>query len=90
VFDLGSARTRLEAVDVARSHLEKAAEALLGAKVKNVRVNKAMAMCRKELTDFHHVVEYSIRKRENRIADHQPTRSQGPKVPECEEQVPCT
>ena len=62
MFDLISAKRRLAAVDMARQLLQEAADWLNGADVKNVRVAKAMAMIRTELTDYHHVTEYAIRK----------------------------
>lgn len=86
MFDLEQAQRRLEAVDRARQLLAEASEAIAEADVKNVRVAKAMAMCRKELTDFHHVVEYSIRKREDRIADDQSARQKRQKEAEEQEQ----
>ena len=87
-FDIVCAQRRLAAVDQARQKLDEATQWLVGADVKNVRVAKAMAMVRKELTDYHHVTEYAIRKREDRIANYQPARAQRKKEAEGQEQGP--
>ena len=73
MFELECAQRRLEAVERARELLEEAAQTIEDADVRNARVAKALAMCRRELADYRHVTTYAIRKREKR-ANNQPTR----------------
>ena len=69
MFEIDDARKRLVATDTARALLEQVTEELVAAGVQNVRVAKAIIACKKELSDYHHVTEYSIRKREKRAND---------------------
>lgn len=85
MFEIESAHRRLEAIERAQDLLDDICEVLCDADVKNARVAKVIVACRREFTDYQHVTEYAINKREKHAYD-QSAREEGPEA--TEEEVP--
>jgi molybdopterin biosynthesis enzyme len=88
MFDLEDAQRRLVAVQEARRLVAEAVDLLAGADVKNVKVARAVILCRKELADYEHTTNYAIRKREAR-ANYQPACQAGSREVEEQDQSSC-
>jgi len=85
MFELKKAQSRLEAIEQAQNLLDDICEVLCDADVKNTRVAKVVVACRREFTDYQHMTEYAINKREKH-AHNQPVDQEGPSATEEEVQ----
>ena len=70
MFDLKDTEHRLEILQQLRTRLQRDAAVLERAKVKNGRVNKAIAKLRRELTEHCHQLDYAIKKRKRKNNAH--------------------
>ncbi len=69
MFEVENARRRLEAIERAQDLLDDICKVLCDADVKNARVAKVIVACRKEFTDYQHVIEYAINRKEKHAYD---------------------